>query len=184
VSQVLASLALIVIALRILSEVTPVSEVVTHQHFHHLGNLLLTFVILWAYMAYSQYIIIWSGNLPEETTWYLRRLGPGWASLGLFVIVVHFFVPLVLLLFRRAKHTPRILSSIAAGIIVMRFVDTYWLVMPALSPGGVRLHWLDLVAPIALGGIWVFFFVRQLKGRSLLPLHDPRFTLSMEGVRS
>ncbi len=183
VSQVLASLGLIIIAARLLAERAPISEIITQQHSHHLGNLLLTFVILWAYMAYSQYIIIWSGNLPDENSWYLRRLAPGWAALGLFVVVVHFFVPLILLLFRRAKRSIRPLSLIAAGIIVMRLVDTFWLVVPSFSPAHFRLQWLDVVAPIALGGLWTFFFVRNLKGRSLVPLHDPRFSVIVEPVR-
>ena len=180
VSQVLTALCFVIIVLRYLSERPPLAGVVTERHVHHLGNLVLTFVILWAYMAYSQFLITWSGNLPDETSWYVRRLAPGWSSLGLFVVVVHFFVPLVILLFRRVKRSIRSLAWVAWGLIIMRLVDTFWLVTPAFSPAGLRIRVLDVVAPLALGGLWLWYFVHQLKQTSLLPLHDPRFEAMLE----
>ena len=183
VGQVLGSLALVVVSLRLLAEYPPLSRIVTSRHLHHLGNLLLTFVILWAYMAYSQYIIIWSGNLPDENSWYLRRLAPGWSTLGLCIVIVHFFLPLVLLLFRRTKRSIGPLSAIAVVILFMRLADTFWVVSQAFSPDHFRLHWLDLLAPIAVGGVWIFVFAGQLKRRSLIPLHDPRFVVSLEPIK-
>ncbi len=179
VSQVLTALSFVIIALRFLSTRPPLAGILTERHVHHLGNLLLTFVILWAYMAYSQFIIIWSGNLPDENSWYIRRLAPGWTSLGLFVVVVHFFVPFVILLFRRVKRSIRSLAWVAFGLIIMRLVDTFWLVMPAFSPLNGMMQWLDVAAPVALGGIWLSFVIAQLKQSPLLPQHDPRFEVSL-----
>lgn len=177
VNQVLAALALAVIALRFLVSYGPLSDVASEQRFQHLGNMLLTFVILWAYIAYSQYIIIWSADLPDENSWYVRRLGGGWANLCLFVVVVHFFLPFLLLLFRRTKRSLRSLALVALLLIVMRVADTFWLIVPAFSPGVFRVRWLDLVAPVAIGGIWLAAFAWRLKGAPLVPMGDPRFPL-------
>ena len=174
IGQVLAALALmIVIAVR-LADQEPLSTVVSPARLLDLGNLLLAFVMLWAYIAFSQYIIIWSGNLPEEIPWYLHRTTGGWQGIALFLIIFHFAVPFVLLLSRATKRKVELLSAVAGGIIIMRLVDLFWLVAPAFHQTGVQIHWMDLVAPIGVGGIWMWFFIWQLKGRSLLPLHDPR----------
>jgi len=177
VNQVLAALVLAVLALRFLAGFPPLSDAVSEKRYNHLGNMLLTFVILWAYVAYSQYIIIWSGDLPDENTWYLRRLGGSWSYLGLFVVIVHFFIPFLLLLFRRTKRSLRSLALVALLLVVMRVADTFWLIVPAFSPGVFRVRWLDLFAPVAIGGIWLAAFAWRLKGGGLLPLRDPRFPL-------
>lgn len=175
VGAVLTTLAFAIIVVRMLADREPISEVITTRHVHHLGNLLMAFTILWAYMAFSQFLIIWSGNLPEDNMYYLRRLGTGWNIVALILLVGHFFVPLLVLLSRRVKRAINTLALIAAGIFVMRLVDWFWLIMPAFSHEAFRLHWLDLVAPIAIGGIWVAAFIWQVKGQPLVPLHDPRF---------
>jgi hypothetical protein len=153
----------------------PLAEVVTPGHFHDLGNLLLTFVMLWAYLSFSQYLITWAGNLPEEVTWYMSRSRGGWAALALFLIVFHFAIPFLLLLSRDVKRRMRVLGTLAAALAVVALVDLHWLIMPAFYPEGPRLHWMDLAAPVGLGGIWLARFLGQLKGSSLVPLHDPRF---------
>lgn len=184
VGQALSTLALSIVAIRFLAEQKPFSNVLTVRHFHHLGNLLLAFTVLWAYMAFSQYLIIWSGNLPEENSWYLRRLGAGWNGIALFLVIAHFFVPFLLLLSRRTKRAIRMLSMIAFGIIVMRLIDLYWLITPAFNPDRIHLHWLDIVAPISIGGIWLAIFVWNLKGHPLLPLNDPRFAGFLKHAQS
>jgi hypothetical protein len=143
-----------------LSQGKPLSEVATPKQFHNLGNLMLAFVMLWAYVSFSQYLIIWSGNLPEEITWYVNRSGQGWQWVAIGLILFHFAVPFVLLLIRRNKQQPRILARIAV-----------WL-LPSL-----RVHWMDPVVLIGLGGIWIAAFLWQLKKRPLLARHDP----SLEG---
>jgi hypothetical protein len=154
------------------------SEVVTAAHFHDLGNLLLAFVMLWAYATFSQYLIIWSGNIAEEVPWYLHRGQGGWEWIGLSLIIFHFILPFVLLLSRNTKRRAQMLLKVAGAVLFMRLVDLFWLVAPSFPNSGLRVHWMDVVAPIGLGGIWLALFVRQLKGHSLLPLHDP----SLEGV--
>ncbi len=173
VGQALAGFAFAILIAVLLADRQPLAGVVSAAHFHDLGNLLLAFVMLWAYMAFSQFLIIWTGNLPEEITWYLHRAGGGWNWVGLFVVIFHFAVPFLLLLSRGAKRRLHMLFAVAMTIVVMRLVDLFWLVAPAFHPSGVRVHWMDLVAPIGVGGIWMGVFARQLKGRPLLPPHDP-----------
>ena len=142
--------------------------------FHDLGNMLLAAVMLWAYVAFSQYLIIWSGNLPEETPWYIRRSIGGWRVMALAIIVFHFFVPFLLLLVRVTKRDPRTLLVIASGLLIMRFVDMYWTIAPAFLHEGISAHWLDAAATIAVGGLWLAAFCWRLKARGAVPvLLDP-----------
>jgi hypothetical protein len=180
VSQGLSALALCIILIALLRETRPVADAIETKHFHHLGNLLLAFVVLWAYIAFSQLLIIWSGNLPEEITWYLRRIGPSWQAVALLLVIFHFAVPFFVLLVRRTKKSARYLSMVGAGIIVMRFVDVFWLIVPAVHTDGLHVHWLDVVLPVAIGGIWLSVFVAQLRSQPILPLHDPRFEIVSE----
>lgn len=176
VGQVLATLAFVTIVVARLSRREPLSEMVTTTHFHDLGNLLLAFVMLWAYISFSQFLIIWSGNLPEEIPWYLRRVGGAWQGIGLFLIVFHFAIPFVLLLMREVKRHHDRLVWVAGGIFLLRLVDLYWLVVPAYAEHGPRLHWMDVAAVAGLGGMWLGLFLRHLRQRPLVPIHDPRLT--------
>ncbi|MFQ5676001.1 MAG: hypothetical protein ACE5G1_08910 [bacterium] len=174
IGQALLTLAFAVIMIGRLSTVKPLSDVLKKQHFHDLGNLMLAFVSLWAYMSLSQFLIIWSGNLPEEIPWYLHRLHGGWQWLALFVVVFHFALPLIVLLSRRTKRNITVLSSVAVAMVFMRLVDLFWIIAPSFHPDGFSFHWLDIAAPIGIGGLWVATFLWQLKGRALLPVNDPR----------
>ncbi|HTO95299.1 MAG TPA: hypothetical protein VMM80_12990 [Bacteroidota bacterium] len=180
VDQVLGALALAAIVLRFVPVARPLRGVVTTRRVHHLGNMMLTFVILWAYVAYSQYIIIWSGDLPDENSWYLRRSAGGWGALALVLIVVHFALPLLLLLFRSSKRSLRALARIALLLLVMRFADTFWLVIPAFGGAHPGLILTDIAAPLGIGGLWVAAFAWRLKGGSLVPMCDPRFPPLLE----
>ena len=173
VGQILATLAFAITVLALLANHEPFSRVLAPNHFHDLGNLMLAFVMLWAYIAFSQYLIIWSGNLPEEIPWYIHRASGGWEWIGLFLFFFHFFLPFLLLLSRRTKRSVRSLGTVAVAMMVVRLVDLFWLVVPAFHQTALRIHWMDLMAPIGVGGIWIAVFVWQLKGRPLLPLHDP-----------
>jgi hypothetical protein len=141
--QVLATLCFMIPVLLFLSQGKPLSDVVSPKQFQNLGNLMLAFVMLWAYVSFSQYLIIWSGNLPEEITWYVNRSGQGWQWVAIGLIMFHFAVPFVLLLIRRNKQQPRILARIAVWLLVLRAVD------------------------ILAAFLW------QLKKRPLLARHDP-----------
>ena len=173
--QGLSSLSFLIIALVWLSRRPPLDRIVAPAHFHDLGNLMLAFVMLWAYFSFSQFLIIWSGNLPHEIGWYLHRLHTGWRFAGLMLILFHFAVPFVILLSRRVKRQPELLVKVAVGILIMRLVDLHWLIAPEFHQHGISVSWLDLVVPLTLGALWLAGFVYQLRGRAILPVHDPEF---------
>jgi hypothetical protein len=131
--------------------------------------------MLWAYFSFSQYLIIWSGNLPAEIAWYLHRLQTGWRLVGIGLIAFHFAVPFALLLSRAVKRDASAIVKVAAWILAVRLVDLFWLIAPEFHRDGLSVSWLDVVLPLTLGTIWLGCFVRQLRGRAILPLHDPQF---------
>jgi hypothetical protein len=159
-----------------LHEKKPLDGLITNQRLRDLGTLTLAFVLLWSYTSFSQLLIIWSANLPEEITWYMTRLHGGWRVLGVLLMLFHFAVPFLLLISSQIKAKVRALTAIASGLIVMRLIDLYWITAPAMHHSGLEPHILDLVAPLALGGIFVGAFFWQLKNRNLIALNDPRFT--------
>jgi hypothetical protein len=177
--QGLTALAVLIIALAWLSRRPPLDAIVVPAHFHDLANLMLAFVMLWAYFSFSQYLIIWSGNLPEEITWYLHRQQGGWRFVGPALIVFHFAVPFVLLLFRSVKRTAPLVWKIAAGILVAKLVDLFWLIAPEFHREGLSISWLDIVLPLTLTALWLGCFIWQLRGRAILPVHDPQFEESL-----
>jgi hypothetical protein len=180
VVQGLAAMAFVIVVAQMLAGRPPLSEIATPADFNDLGNLLLTFVMLWAYLAFSQFLIIWSGNLKDEIAWYATRATGGWAWLAVFLIVFHFAVPFLLLLSRNVKRRLRMLSVVAGALIFLGWVDMYWLMVPAFAPDRPRIHWMDLAAAIGIGGIWIAAFLSELKGRPLVPLHDPRLQEAAE----
>ena len=173
--QGLSALAFLIVALVWLSRRPPLDRIVVAAHFHDLGNLLLAFVMLWAYFSFSQYLIIWSGNLPAEITWYTHRLQTGWRWVGTSLILFHFAVPFVLLLSRAVKRDPQMLVKVAIAVLIVRLLDLFWLIAPEFHPAGIAVSWLDVVLPMTLGAIWLGCFIRQLRGRAILPVHDPEF---------
>lgn len=170
----LSALAFAILALAWLSRREPMNEVVQAAHFHDLGNLTLALVMLWAYFAFSQYLIIWSGNLPEETTWYVARKQGGWGAIALSIVILQFAFPFLTLLSRALKESPQKLAMLALLILAMRLVDVFWLIEPTFSPGHFQLSWMDIVAPIAMGGLWLATFCWQLEKLPLLPINDPQ----------
>ena len=179
IGQALATWALVVIVGVSLSRHAPLNALLTNERLRDLGTMMLGFVMLWAYTSFSQLLIIWAGNLPEEVTWYYTRLSGGWLYLGYLLIGFHFAVPFLLLISSRLKARLKILVSVAVGLLFMRLVDLYWITAPAFQHGDSHStaapHWLDLAIPIGIGGLWLFVFFGQLKKRSLVPLNDPRF---------
>ena len=136
---------------------------------------MLAFVMLWAYFSFSQYLIIYSGNLPEEITWYTHRLGTGWRFVGLALVLFHFAVPFVLLLFRSVKRAPAVIWKVAIGILVAKLVDLFWLIAPEFNHDRLVVSWMDIVLPLSLSALWLGCFIWQLRGRAILPVHDPQF---------
>jgi hypothetical protein len=171
--QGLSAMAFIIAVVVALSQYRPLSDVVKPRHLHDLGKLMLAFLMLWAYFSFSQFLIIWAGNLPEEIPWYVRRLQSSWKWLGLALVVLQFALPFVLLLSRDLKRNARRLVIVAVAVIVMRLVDLIWLTGPEFHGGALRIHWMDVLMPIGLGGLWLGYFAHQLKARPLLPIGDP-----------
>jgi hypothetical protein len=171
----LTAFAFVIAVLALLSKTEPVASYLTSRHFHDYGKLLLAFVMLWAYLSFSQFLIMWSANLPEEIPWYLERIRGPWGYVALLIAFGHFGLPFTLLLSRNLKERPSLLAKVAIGILVMRLVDLIWMVEPNFEHHGFPFHWMDVAIPIGLAGIWVFLFGRQLRSRPLLPLNDPFF---------
>jgi len=165
--QGLSTFAFVIPVAALLAERPPFSRIISPEQFHDLGKLMLAFVMLWAYFALSQYLIIWSANLPEEIPWYLHRTKGGWQWVALVLILVHFVMPFLVLLSRDIKRHAR---AVAIGA---RFVDLFWLLRPAVEHEGFAMHWQDPAAVAAIGGMWMWLFIAQLKTRPMLPLNDP-----------
>jgi len=170
----LSALAFGILVMSWLARREPMNTVVRTSHFHDWGNLLLTLVMLWTYFAFSQYLIIWSANLPEETVWYVARTHGGWGVIALGIVILQFAFPFLTLLSRAAKKSPQKLALLAVVILAMRIVDVIWLVEPSFNREHFHLSWMDLVAPIAIGGLWIATFAWQLQKRQLVPINDPQ----------
>jgi hypothetical protein len=171
IGQVTAGLAFATVAAVLLSKYPPLAGRVTPKHLRDLGGLLLTFVMFWAYFAFSQFLLVWAGNLSEEAPYYLKRMRGGWEWVGIALIALHFAVPFLLLLFRDVKDNGTALLAVALGVLVMRFVDALWWVEPAFPHEGSAYWLLDGSAFVALGGLWVWWFAGRLRRVSLEPVH-------------
>jgi hypothetical protein len=175
----------------------PLEHVYQPRHFHDHGKLLLAFVMIWAYFSFSQYLIIWAGNLPEEIPWYLRRTQHGWGYVAVALVVLHFALPFVLLLSRDLKRTARLLFRVALLVVFMRAVDLFWTIAPSIKaaeshgaavadaaahhgPPAVVGYALSLILPVGIGGVWVWYFARELTKRPLLPLGDEGLDAALE----
>jgi hypothetical protein len=183
-SQGLSAFAMATAVLVLLSGSPPLRSVATRSRLNDLGNLILTAVMLWAYVSFSQYLIIWAENLPREISWYVRRSSPGWKGIALALIGLHFAVPFALLLFRAVKQNGRWIAAVAWGLLALRLVDDFWRIIPAFRPEGLGFHWTYLTAPLGIGGLWVGLFVAILSRRPLLPLHDPEFAPVLAEARA
>ena len=157
-------------------------ETITLEHFHDLGKLMFTFVIFWGYMAFSQYLVIWYGNIPEETVWFLERWEGSWKIMSLVIVFGHFVVPFFILFPMAAKRSRSIMTFICLWILLMHWVDIYWVVMPSLHHYGVHLSWMDLTTTAGIGGFFIWRFQRLLYSRPVVPLNDPRLKNSIRIV--
>lgn len=155
---------------------------VTVEHYHDYGKLLFGFTIFWAYIAASQYFLIWYGNIPEETEWFLHRWEGSWEALSLFLIFAHFAVPFLALIFRASKRNMKVLFAIATLIIVMQFIDLYWIIMPTLHIDGVHFSWMDITTWLGIGGIFLFLFWREFTANAIVPIKDEKLQDSIKFI--
>ena len=196
VGQVLTTFCFTIWLLTRLAAVEPISRMFKVDYLHDFGKLMFAFVVLWAYLSFSQWLIIWSGNMLSEIRWYLMRLHNGWQYFGTALILLHFAFPFALLLSRNLKRNARRIVAVAFLVLFMRLVDLFWLTAPNFYPGaefgpghpattglsgfGLVDALIYIVCPIAMGGIWLFFFYVQLSKRSLMPVNDPGFVEMLE----
>lgn len=193
--QGLAALAFTIVIAAVLVKREPLSALFKPHNFHDLGKLTLAFVMLWAYFNFSQYLLTYAANIVEEIPYFITRISNGWQYLALFLVIFHFAVPFLLLLSRDLKRTPHRIIWLAGWILVARYLDIYMLVTPEFASNGANLHmaaeggeavsrffihWLDLAAPLAIGGLWFWMFLTQLAQRPLMAFGDPYLRESLE----
>jgi len=168
----LSAFAFVTFFLTLLSDNEAMKGILKQNHFRDLGNLMLAFTMLWAYMNFSQFLLIWYGNIKEETPYYLTRTHHGWGVLALALVLFHFFLPFFMLLMRAIKDRPRTIAIVTVIILLMRFVDIYWLIVPAHHPEHFYFSWITFAAWFGIGGLWLFAFIWQLKGQTIIPIHE------------
>lgn len=173
--QGLIGFSFLVIVVVLLWQYSPISEYFTVTHLHDIGKLMLAFLILWAYQAFSQGLIYWAGNLKDEVTWYVNRTTGGWWWIGVSIILLHFFVPFFLLLSQSLKRDGKKLIILAVWMLVMRWIDLYWLIIPNFpdTKGHLNFSWMLIASMLGVGGLWVYAFLVNLKAHPLVPRHDP-----------
>lgn len=183
-----SGLAFVIAMMAVLSKHPPLNKLVAQRHFHDLGKLLLALVMLWTYFAFSQYLIIWSGNLPEEITYYLPRTRGAWGVIAVLVALLHFAFPFLTLLSRSVKRDANKLVFVAALVLFMRLVDFFWMVMPNFTKDRLYLNPLDIVwnvaAAVGIGGLWLAAYFWQLGKMPLVAINDPRYEMVVEQAHS
>ena len=153
--------------------------VISAEHLHDIGKLLFAFTVFWAYIAFSQFFLVWYANLPEETIWYRARMEGSWMTVSLFLMAGHFVAPFFYLMGRAVKRRGATLAVGGAWLLAMHFVDLYWQVMPTLHPEGFRPSALDVAALVAVGGCFVAAAGWLMRRQALVPLRDPRLAESL-----
>jgi hypothetical protein len=174
-----SSMSLLVLVIAALQKTGYLKETVTPEHYHIMGKWMLSFTVFWAYIGFSQYMLIWYANIPEETEWFIRRNTESWNALNLFLVIGRFFIPFAILLLRAPKKSARKLCLIAAWIVFMQLVDIYLVVLPMLYPAGLHLSIWDLLPLVGIGSTLAFFYLRIAGRTSLFPNRDPRLLESL-----
>lgn len=175
VAQGLSALSFILVMLSFLARETGISERISRKGLLDLGSLLLMFTMAWSYLAFIEYLVTWDGNLPDEAGWFVIRSQGGWRWATGLLMALQFGIPFFLMLFRVVKRKARRLALVAALSLAIRWVDTYWLVMPEFHQD-LRIHWLDLATPVAIGGFWFTAFLWYLRQRPVFPEADPHWS--------
>jgi hypothetical protein len=177
-----SSMSLLVLVMAGLQKAGYLKETVTTEHFHIMGKWMLSFVVFWAYIGFSQYMLIWYANMPEETEYFIRRNTESWNALSLFLVIGRFFIPFAILLVRAPKKKPFMLCLIAGWIVFMQLVDLYIVILPALHGTGILISIWDFMPLLGMGATLAFFYLRIARKTSLFPNRDPRLLESLHTV--
>ncbi len=178
--------AVVTFVLATLVRAGKVKGAVTTEHFHDLGKLMFTFAIFWAYISFSQYFLYWYANIPEETAFYLHRAGPGWKTLGVFLMIGHFGVPFVFLVSRVVKKNLTLISIACVWYLIVHIADIYWIVRPLTYAGGSTPDpmlsglWLDLLGIVGVLLVFVGFMIRKVTAGVLVAVNDPYIAEGLE----
>jgi hypothetical protein len=180
IGQMLSALALVILLLSVATRNRQFAPIISiEETLHKIGNLLLAFTMLWAYLEFGQLLITWSGNLPHEISWYFKRVAGDWRWVCVFLFLFNFFIPFFLLLMRPVKRRVGILASVAGCILIAHIVDVWWTIAPSLHQGHFYFTWWAVVAFLGIGGIWTAAFLKNMEKRPVVPLNDPRFAVAM-----
>ena len=155
---------------------------IKEDHYYSLGTLMFAFTAFWGYIAFSQYMLIWYGNLPEETFWFMQRWEGGWKIISILLIVTHFIVPFFYLLSYESKTNPKKLKFISIWILCVHFLDLYWLIMPSMSKNdhAYSLNWIDFVFPLVFIGVILMVFQKVSEKINLVPVGDPKLKRGLD----
>ncbi|HET7435974.1 MAG TPA: hypothetical protein VFN10_14795 [Thermoanaerobaculia bacterium] len=168
----LSAFVFVTLFLCLLSGTDAMKDIIKPQHFRDLGNLMLAFTMLWAYTNFSQFLLIWYGNLKEETPYYLKRMHGAWGYIAAALVLFHFFLPFFMLLMRAIKDHPKTIAIVTVIMLAMRFLDLFWSIAPAYYGEQFHISWITPFAFLGIGGLWLFAFIAQLKGQTIIPIHE------------
>jgi hypothetical protein len=171
--------ALLPVSIWILQRAGRLREIISMEHYHDMGKLVFAFVVFWTYIAFSQYMLMWYANLPEETVYYAARQTGAWTAVSLILLGGHFVIPFAALLSRFPKRRPGMFVPVALWVLLMHWLDCFWLVMPTAHGGGFGFHASDIAAFVGIGGWFLAATIRRMRGRALVPVRDPRVRESL-----
>ncbi len=177
--SIMAMLAFLTVSISRLQSKGALVGIITEEHRHDIGKLFFAFIILWAYMVFSQYFLIWYANLPEETIYYRERWIGSWKVISLSIVFGHFVTPFLLLISRPAKRSATLLPIMGVWMLLMHYIDLYWNVMPTFSKGGFQISPWHFTTLFGIGGIMIFFFIKSLVKNPLVPVGDPQLNDSI-----
>ncbi len=177
--SLLAILTFLVIFANLLRKTGILAETITIEHYHDLGKFLFAFTIFWGYIGFSQYFLIWYANIPEETIWYLHRWEGSWKIITMTIVFGHFLIPFLALMPRFTKRNLTVLTFFAVWILIMHWIDIFWLVMPSFHHHGALFSWMDLSATLGIGGLYLWYFLQKYYEHPLVPVGDPRLDVSI-----
>ncbi len=168
------ALAVITLIVILLNENNYMGKMINRDHYYNFGGLLFAFTNFWAYIAFSQFLLIWYANIPEETSWFLHRSEGSWMFVSILMVVVHFVVPYILLLSQPSKSDPKRLKVAAIWLILVHFYDLYWLIMPTYGKHGAPFSWMEFYPLVVSVGVVMVVFLLFARNKNLLPIGDPK----------